>query len=150
MAKEIEKQLQPLTRQRIARDALAHSHILITDDLDSAISISNSYAPEHLIIQTENPRQILNHIYAAGSVFLGPWSPESAGDYASGTNHVLPTYGMCNSFSSLSLVDFTRRFTVQELTYDGLNNLSRAIIPIAMAEGLDAHANAVSIRLKAQ
>ncbi|NRA61618.1 MAG: histidinol dehydrogenase [Psychrobium sp.] len=150
VTKEIEKQLQPLTRQRIARDALAHSHILITDDLDSAISISNSYAPEHLIIQTENPRQILNHIYAAGSVFLGPWSPESAGDYASGTNHVLPTYGMCNSFSSLSLVDFTRRFTVQELTYDGLNNLSRAIIPIAMAEGLDAHANAVSIRLKAQ
>jgi len=145
---EVETQVNQLSRQAIAREAIEHSRIIVTKDLAQAIEISNSYAPEHLIIQTSEPREVLNHIYAAGSVFLGKWSPESAGDYASGTNHVLPTYGMCNSYSSLSLADFSRRFTVQELSFEGLKGLSRAILPIAMAEGLDAHANAVSIRLK--
>ena len=145
---EVMAQLESLPRKAIAAQAVEHSRIFVTDDLDQAIEISNSYAPEHLIIQTEQPREVLRHIYAAGSVFLGKWSPESAGDYASGTNHVLPTYGMCNSYSSLSLTDFTRRFTVQELTFDGLNALSRSICPIAIAEGLDAHARAVTIRLE--
>lgn len=144
---EIERQVCGLTRQDIARAAIEHSRIIVTSDLPQAIEISNSYAPEHLIIQTQKPREVLEHVFAAGSVFLGKWSPESAGDYASGTNHVLPTYGMCNSYSSLSLADFSRRFTVQELSFDGLKGLSRSIIPIAMAEGLDAHAKAVTIRL---
>jgi len=148
VADEVERQVNQLTRQDIARGAIEHSRIIVTKDLAQAIEISNDYAPEHLIIQTESPRDVLSHIFAAGSVFLGKWSPESAGDYASGTNHVLPTYGMCNSYSSLSLADFSRRFTVQELTFDGLKGLSRAIVPIAMAEGLDAHAKAVTIRLE--
>jgi len=140
-------QLESLSRADIARAALQHSKIILCDDINQAIDISNRYAPEHLIIQTAAPRSVLEKIFAAGSVFLGPWSPESAGDYASGTNHVLPTYGMCSSYSSLSLADFSRRFTVQELTYDGLAGLAKAIVPLAMAEGLDAHAKAVTIRL---
>jgi histidinol dehydrogenase len=144
---ELSMQLEQLSRADIARVALMHSKIIVCEDIKEAISISNSYAPEHLIIQTKYPRDVLDNIYAAGSVFLGQWSPESAGDYASGTNHVLPTYGMCSSYSSLSLADFSRRFTVQELTYDGLAGLAKAIVPLAMAEGLDAHANAVTIRL---
>jgi len=147
VADEVERQVSLLTRQDIARGAIEHSRIIVTTDLAQAITISNNYAPEHLIIQTESPRDVLADIFAAGSVFLGKWSPESAGDYASGTNHVLPTYGMCNSYSSLSLADFSRRFTVQELSFEGLKGLSRAIVPMAMAEGLDAHANAVTIRL---
>lgn len=144
----IDEQLEKLSRNEIATAALEHSKIIVCDSINKAIEVSNSYAPEHLIIQTEKPRDVLSNIYAAGSVFLGKWSPESAGDYASGTNHVLPTYGMCSSYSSLSLADFSRRFTVQELSFDGLNSLERSIVPLAMAEGLDAHANAVTIRLK--
>jgi len=140
-------QLEQLSRADIARAALEHSKIILCQDIKQAIEISNTYAPEHLIIQTVAPREVLANIFAAGSVFLGQWSPESAGDYASGTNHVLPTYGMCSSYSSLSLADFSRRFTVQELTYDGLADLANAIVPLAMAEGLDAHAKAVTIRL---
>ncbi|NRA55965.1 MAG: histidinol dehydrogenase [Gammaproteobacteria bacterium] len=148
VSQQVTEQLATLPRKEIAAQAVAHSRIFVTKDLAQAIDISNSYAPEHLIIQTEQPRDVLASIYAAGSVFLGKWSPESAGDYASGTNHVLPTYGMCNSYSSLSLADFTRRFTVQELSYDGLNILAASICPIAIAEGLDAHARAVTIRLE--
>ncbi len=148
VSKQVASQLALLPRKDIAAQAIAHSRIFVTDDLAQAIDISNAYAPEHLIIQTEHPRDVLDHVFAAGSVFLGQWSPESAGDYASGTNHVLPTYGMCNSYSSLNLNDFTRRFTVQELTYDGLSALARSICPIAEAEGLDAHARAVTIRLE--
>lgn len=147
VAKEVQSQLTQLSRQDIARDAIEHSRIIVTESLEQAINISNSYAPEHLIIQTESPRDVLTSIYAAGSVFLGKWSPESAGDYASGTNHVLPTYGMCNSYSSLSLADFSRRFTVQELSFSGLKSLADSIVPIATAEGLDAHAKAVTLRL---
>jgi len=144
---QLELQLQSLSRSDTARAALEHSKIIICESIDKAIEVSNYYAPEHLIIQTRAPRDVLENIYAAGSVFLGKWSPESAGDYSSGTNHVLPTYGMCNSYSSLSLADFSRRFTVQELSYEGLAGLERSIVPLAMAEGLDAHANAVTIRL---
>lgn len=144
----IDEQLAKLSRNDIATAALAHSKIIVCESIAQTIEVSNSYAPEHLIIQTENPRDVLANIYAAGSVFLGKWSPESAGDYASGTNHVLPTYGMCSSYSSLSLADFSRRFTVQELSFDGLKSLERSIVPLAMAEGLDAHANAVTIRLQ--
>jgi len=148
VSQQVTEQLASLPRKEIAAQAVEHSRIFVTKDLNEAIAISNSYAPEHLIIQTEQPRDVLSSIYAAGSVFLGKWSPESAGDYASGTNHVLPTYGMCNSYSSLSLADFTRRFTVQELSFDGLNTLAASICPIAIAEGLDAHARAVTIRLE--
>jgi histidinol dehydrogenase len=148
VSQQVTEQLASLPRKEIAAQAVEHSRIFVTKDLAEAITISNSYAPEHLIIQTEQPREVLADIYAAGSVFLGKWSPESAGDYASGTNHVLPTYGMCNSYSSLGLADFTRRFTVQELTFDGLNSLAKSICPIAIAEGLDAHARAVTIRLE--
>lgn len=144
----LDDQLSVLSRATIALEALEHSKIIICDDIDQAIEISNKYAPEHLIIQTQSPRSVLDNIYCAGSVFLGKWSPESAGDYASGTNHVLPTYGMCSSYSSLSLADFSRRFTVQELSFDGLSSLAKSIVPIAMAEGLDAHAKAVTIRLE--
>lgn len=147
VAQAIDRQLIQLSRQQIAKAALEHSKIIVCESIEEAIDISNSYAPEHLIIQTDEPRRLLDNIYAAGSVFLGQWSPESAGDYASGTNHVLPTYGMCNSYSSLSLADFSRRFTVQELSFEGLKNLESSIVPLAMAEGLDAHAKAVTIRL---
>ena len=147
VTEQLELQLHSLSRSDIARAALEHSKIIVCNSIDEAIQISNRYAPEHLIIQTESPRDVLANIYAAGSVFLGKWSPESAGDYSSGTNHVLPTYGMCSSYSSLSLADFSRRFTVQELSYEGLAGLERSIVPLAMAEGLDAHANAVTIRL---
>lgn len=145
---EVQSQLAQLSRQEIAAQAIEHSRIIISESLEEAIAISNHYAPEHLIIQTDDPREVLEKITAAGSVFLGAWSPESAGDYASGTNHVLPTYGMCNSYSSLSLSDFCKKFTVQELSASGLSGLARTICTLADAEGLDAHKRAVTIRME--
>ena len=145
---EVKRQLANLSRRDIAGQAIDHSRIIISESLEQAIAISNRYAPEHLIIQTDKPREVLEQITAAGSVFLGPWSPESAGDYASGTNHVLPTYGMCNSYSSLSLADFCKRFTVQELSRDGLARLAETITILADAEGLDAHKRAVTLRME--
>jgi histidinol dehydrogenase len=109
--------------------------------------VSNLYAAEHLIIQMEDASNIAAKVKHAGSIFVGAFSPESAGDYASGTNHVLPTYGYARNYSSLGLVDFMRRFTVQTLTPNGLSNIGKAIIDLANAEGLDGHAKAVSIRL---
>lgn len=146
---EVESQLAALTRSETARTALSQSRILICEDLDEACEISNAYGPEHLIVNTGNPRSLLPKLRAAGSIFLGPWSPESVGDYASGTNHVLPTYGAARSASSLSLADFCRRYTVQELTPKGLDNLAQTVMTLAEAEGLDAHRNAVAIRLQA-
>ena len=121
--------------------------IIVTDDIDTSIAISNLYAPEHLIVQTENARGLLPKLKHAGSIFLGAWSPESVGDYASGTNHVLPTYGYTKTYSSLGLADFTKRFTVQELTQDGLKSLAKTVTCLADAEGLDAHKRAVTIRI---
>ncbi len=148
VAQAVAEQCAQLSRAEIANQALMHSSIIVADSIAQAIAISNAYGPEHLIIQTEKPRQVLSQIRAAGSVFLGRWSPESVGDYASGTNHVLPTYGASRTVSSLSLADFQRRFTVQELTKSGLQSLSQTVINLANAEGLGAHANAVRIRLE--
>ncbi|UAA37742.1 histidinol dehydrogenase [Paraneptunicella aestuarii] len=145
---EVEAQLQTLSRQDIARQAMQHARYILTDDVHQAIEVSNQYAPEHLIVQTRHPRNWLSSIQYAGSIFLGAWSPESAGDYASGTNHVLPTYGYSRTYSSLGLNDFYRRFTVQELSFDGLQNIGNAIMDLADAEGLDAHKQAVAIRLQ--
>ena len=112
-----------------------------------ALLIANRYAPEHLILQVKKPRQYLEQIYNAASIFLGPWSPESAGDYASGTNHVLPTYGYARGLSGLSVSDFMKKISVQELTRAGLADLAETITELADIEGLDAHSNAVRIRM---
>lgn len=143
------RQLAQLGRSAIAAKALDNSLSIICQDLDEAVAISNRYGPEHLIIQTREPRALLGSIQHAGSVFLGDWTPESVGDYASGTNHVLPTYGQVRTYSSLSLADFCKRFTVQQLTSAGLAGLANTVITIANAEGLDAHANAVKVRVDA-
>ncbi|WP_025820163.1 histidinol dehydrogenase [Shewanella marina] len=147
VVQQIAQQLTLLPRKQITVLALEQSRIFVTPNMQLACQISNAYAPEHLIIQTQNPRQTLTQIRAAGSVFLGAYTPESAGDYASGTNHVLPTYGYSKSVSSLNLADFQRRFTVQELTPTGLKQLGPSIMQLAQAERLDAHSNAVQLRL---
>ncbi|MBY6185304.1 histidinol dehydrogenase [Marinobacter hydrocarbonoclasticus] len=150
VAAEVARQLAALPRADMAGAALAQSRVILADSLQQACDISNAYAPEHLIVQTRAPRELLPLLRAAGSIFLGPWTPESVGDYVSGTNHVLPTYGAARTASSLSLADFQRRFTVQELTREGLAGLSNAVTTLAEAEGLRAHANAVTLRMEAQ
>ncbi|MEG3221172.1 histidinol dehydrogenase [Vibrio gigantis] len=144
----VQKQLKELSRATIAQQALASSLIIIAESITQAIAISNFYGPEHLIVQTKNPRELLPLLDDAGSIFLGDWSPESAGDYASGTNHVLPTYGYTKTYSSLGLADFSKRMTVQELTADGLKGLAPTVVTMAEAEGLDAHKRAVTIRVE--
>ncbi|MBY7732042.1 histidinol dehydrogenase [Vibrio bathopelagicus] len=144
----VQKQLKELSRATIAQQALASSLIIIAESITQAIAISNFYGPEHLIVQTKNPRELLPLLDNAGSIFLGDWSPESAGDYASGTNHVLPTYGYTKTYSSLGLADFSKRMTVQELTADGLKGLAPTVVTMAEAEGLDAHKRAVTIRIE--
>ncbi|WP_296050345.1 histidinol dehydrogenase [uncultured Alteromonas sp.] len=143
----VTKQLAALSRNSIASKAMENARYIVTDTINEAIAVSNQYAPEHLIVQCDNARGLLPLIKHAGSIFLGPWSPESAGDYASGTNHVLPTYGYARNYSSLGLLDFMRRYTIQELSEDGMRNLGPAIMQLADAEGLDAHRNAVGFRL---
>jgi histidinol dehydrogenase len=140
-------QLARLSRRDIAGQAVNHSRYILTDSIEQSVEVSNAYAPEHLIVQTENARSLLATLKHAGSIFVGAYSPESAGDYASGTNHVLPTYGYARNYSSLGLLDFMRRYTIQELSKDGLQNIGDAIMDLADAEGLDAHRNAVKVRL---
>ncbi len=144
----VQRQLKQLSRADIAEKALGSSLVIIAESLTQAVSISNFYGPEHLIVQTKNPRELLPLLDNAGSIFLGDWSPESAGDYASGTNHVLPTYGYTRTYSSLGLADFSKRMTVQELSEEGLKNLAPTVIAMADAEGLDAHKRAVTIRVE--
>ena len=144
---EVANQLAALSRNSIASKAMENARYILTGSVNEAIAVSNQYAPEHLIVQCDNSRGLLPLIKHAGSIFLGPWSPESAGDYASGTNHVLPTYGYARNYSSLGLLDFMRRYTIQELSEDGMRNLGPAIMQLADAEGLDAHRNAVGFRL---
>ncbi|WP_093329106.1 histidinol dehydrogenase [Thalassotalea agarivorans] len=144
----ISKQLTRLSRKDIAAQALTHARYIKTQSLQESVEVSNSYGPEHLIVQTESPQQLIGQLRNAGSIFLGAYSPESAGDYASGTNHVLPTYGYSKVYSSLSLADFSRRYTVQTLSKQGLANIAPCILELTDAEGLDAHGNAVSIRLE--
>ncbi|TNH11556.1 histidinol dehydrogenase, partial [Testudinibacter sp. TR-2022] len=141
------QQLASLPRAETARKALSHSRTIIAEDLQQCVEISNTYAPEHLIVQVENARALLPQLDNAGSIFLGAYSPESMGDYASGTNHVLPTYGYSRTSSSLGLADFSKRMTVQELTPQGFKELARTVELMAAAEQLDAHKQAVSIRL---
>jgi histidinol dehydrogenase len=142
--------LPSLPRRQIIAAALAHSALILVEDLDQAFEIVNRYAPEHLIIQVENPRQYIEKINNAGSVFLGPWTPESVGDYCSGTNHVLPTYGYARSYSGLSVADFQKQLTFQELSRPGLAGLGETVTTLASLEGLDAHAEAVRVRLRRQ
>jgi len=149
VAQAVETQLAALPRAATARQALASSRLIVARDLAQCVAISNQYGPEHLIIQTRQPRDLVDAITSAGSVFLGDWSPESAGDYASGTNHVLPTYGYTATSSSLGLADFQKRITVQELTPQGFMNLAATIETLAAAEQLDAHKNAVTLRVAA-
>jgi len=144
---EITTQLGLLSRREIAAAALQESRIIHVTEIATAIDISNRYAPEHLILHVENARDLLATVRNAGSVFLGRWTPESVGDYCSGTNHVLPTYGRANVYSGLGVDQFMRQMTVQELTRDGLESLADAVICLANLEGLDAHAAAVTRRL---
>ncbi len=145
---ELAKLLAKLSRNEIATRALSHSAIIIVNDLTTALEISNQYAPEHLIIQTRNARSLLDNITCAGSIFLGKYAPESVGDYASGTNHVLPTYGYARNHSGLNLSDFMLHMSVQELTAQGLQQIGPSVETLAHLEGLDAHALAVSLRLQ--
>ncbi|HET6629154.1 MAG TPA: histidinol dehydrogenase [Woeseiaceae bacterium] len=146
---EVERQCAQLTRRDIVRQSLAAARVLAVETLDAALAVSNEYAPEHLILHVAEPRRWLEKVTSAGSVFLGPWSPETMGDYCSGANHVLPTYGYARAWSGLSLHDFTKRITVQELTAEGLRDLGPTACTMAGMEGLDAHANAVRVRLQA-
>jgi len=145
---ELDEQLVGLSRKAIAAEALQHSRIIVVPDLDTAVLVSNRYAPEHLIIQTENARNLLGRVRNAGSIFIGRWAPESVGDYCSGTNHVLPTYGFAQNYSGLGVDQFMRQMTVQELSRDGLAGLGDAVVSLAGLEGLDAHAAAVTRRLR--
>ena len=144
----IERQLALLPRRAIVAQALGGSRIIVVDEIDTAIELSNRYAPEHLILQVADPRALLAQVRAAGSVFLGAYSPESIGDYCSGTNHVLPTDGWARAYSGVSVASFQRAITVQELSRDGLAGIGRDAIVMAEAEGLRAHAQAIRVRLR--
>ncbi len=144
---EVDKQLELLPRHEAARKALSNSSALLTETMAEAIEFSNEWAPEHLIISAENAAQYSSQILNAGSVFLGKWTPESAGDYASGTNHTLPTSGYAAMYSGVSLDSFYKLITFQELTEDGLRNLGPTVEVMAEAEGLEAHKQAVTRRL---
>jgi histidinol dehydrogenase len=143
----VESQIKTLSRAEIAANALRNSRTIIVDDVATAIEVSNQYAPEHLILQIENPRDALPAIRNAGSVFVGQWTPEAVGDYCSGANHVLPTYGYARTYSGLGVDQFMRQMTIQELSREGLQGIGDAVISFAGLEGLDAHAAAVSRRL---
>lgn len=144
---EIEIQLQVLPRKELAKKALGNSKIILVKTMEEAVAMTNAYAPEHLIIATRYYKGVAENIVNAGSVFLGNYTPESAGDYASGTNHTLPTNGYAKSYSGVNLDSFLRKVTFQEITKEGLTNLSNAIILMAENEELQAHSNAVKIRL---
>ena len=150
-AADVDEALERLTpqlpRAETARVALSHGAIIVTDNLDQAVSISNAYAPEHLIISTRDPHALCDATTSAGSVFLGHYTPESLGDYISGTNHVLPTGGWARSISGLSITDFMRRMTVQEASPEGLRTIGPAGAALAAHEGLDAHRLAITMRL---
>ena len=145
---EVQHQLSRLPRWEIAEKALANSKLILVKDMEEAIAMTNEYAPEHLIIETKNYMELAEKVVNAGSVFLGSLTPESAGDYASGTNHTLPTNGYAKAYSGVSLDSFIRKITFQEITREGIQNVGPAIEVMAANEQLDAHKNAVTIRLK--
>jgi histidinol dehydrogenase len=146
--REIEKQLEQLPRKEIAGQSLGNSRLILLASLDQCISFSNIYAPEHLIINTSDPYPLANRVINAGSVFLGQYSCESAGDYASGTNHTLPTNGFARNYSGVSTDSFIKKITFQELSAEGIGILGPSIEILAEAELLNGHKNAVSVRLK--
>jgi len=146
--KEVGEQVEKLSRKDIARRALDNSVAVVMENQQMAIELINDYAPEHLIICVENEEEVVRQIINAGSVFIGNFTPESAGDYASGTNHTLPTYGYARNYSGVSLDSFVKKITYQKLTEKGIQNLGPTIETLASNELLDAHKNAVSIRLK--
>ncbi|HSX63054.1 MAG TPA: histidinol dehydrogenase [Tahibacter sp.] len=148
VAAEVEAQLQTLPRAAFARDALAHSRLIEVANIAEALAISNAYAPEHLILNVVDPRALLPDVRNAGSVFLGAWSPEAVGDYCSGTNHVLPTYGYARAWSGVSVASFVKQITVQELSPDGLRAIGPCARVLADAEQLHAHERAVALRLE--
>ena len=146
--RQLDHQLEQLPRRDIARQALQRSSLVLVDTIDDMIALANDYAPEHLIIQTANYDRIAQRIVNAGSVFLGPYACESAGDYASGTNHTLPTHGHATAFSGVNLDSFCRKITFQHLSPRGVKAIGPAVVTMAHAERLDAHANAMTLRLQ--
>ena len=148
VAAEVDRQVKALGRADLAMGALAKSHAVVLKSTDDVVAFADAYAPEHLIIATSDPWAVADRVTAAGSVFVGAYTPESAGDYASGTNHTLPTMGLARAFSGIGLDSFMHSITYQELTREGLESLGSTIIKMAGAEGLDAHAAAVKIRLE--
>lgn len=149
VAAAVERQSATLPRRAIAEAALAHARLIHVGDLDEAVAVSERYAPEHLIVQTRDPRALLPRLSAAGSIFLGAWSPETLGDYCAGPNHVLPTLGFARAFSGVGVDSFLRRVYVQELSADGLAAIGGDAALLARAERLEAHARAVDLRLAA-
>ena len=145
---EVQIQLETLPRKETALKALENSRVIVMSSLDEQIEFVNAYAAEHLIISMNDPWSVAERITAAGSVFVGNYTPESAGDYASGTNHTLPTSGWARSMSGVNLDSFIRKITYQEITKDGIRALGKTIVTMAQAEGLDAHANAATIRMQ--
>ena len=145
---EVQHQLSRLPRWQIAEKSLENSKLILVKDMDEAIEMANEYAPEHLIIETKDYMDLAEKVVNAGSVFLGAYTPESAGDYASGTNHTLPTNGYAKAYSGVSLDSFIRKITFQEINREGIQNIGPAIEVMASNEHLDAHKNAVTIRLK--
>lgn len=146
----VKEQLKELPRREIAQKALANSKVVLLRSIDEAIDFSNLYAPEHLILSCENAEVLTGKIISAGSVFVGNYSPESVGDYASGTNHTLPTNGYAAMYSGVSVDSFVKKITIQQLTKEGLANIGNTVMQMAAAEGLDAHKNAIAIRLNEQ
>lgn len=144
---ELERQMAVLPRYEIARQAITHSKAILVGSLDEAMNWVNAYAPEHLILQTQNAERLAGQVINAGSVFIGPFTPESAGDYASGTNHTLPTGGYARVYAGVSLDSFVKKITFQQITESGLEKLGPTIVEMAEAEGLAAHARAVTLRL---
>jgi histidinol dehydrogenase len=148
VSRAVDAQMNVLSRRAILEKSIATSRCIVVSDVDTAIAVANDYAAEHLILQIREPRRYLPRIQNAGSIFVGPWSPEPMGDYCSGTNHVLPTYGYARAYSGLSVLDFVKRVTVQELSPAGLRALGPVAVTLANLEGLDAHASAVTKRLE--
>jgi len=144
----VEEQVSALPRKAIAKAALENSHYVVMKNVDDAFELLNKYAPEHLIIASNDAVELAEKVVNAGSVFLGHYSPESVGDYASGTNHTLPTNGYAKAYSGVSLDSFVKKITFQQLSKEGINNIGNAVEQMAAAEGLDAHKNAVTIRLR--
>ncbi|VTP96440.1 Histidinol dehydrogenase [Sphingobacterium daejeonense] len=145
---EVEKQLEVLPRKELAEKAIQNSYFVITENLQEAMDFSNLYAPEHLILETDEWKPLINKVLNAGSVFLGHLTPESAGDYASGTNHTLPTSGFARSYSGVSVDSFVKKITFQHISEEGLQQIGSTVEILAELEGLQAHKNAVSIRKK--